>query len=119
MAGSGWDKNTWVSLMPNGIGHVKPNHYAEIVKTIWRNRDELPFALRILTKGVCDGCALGTTGMHDFTMDGIHLCMVRLDLMRLNTIPALDVNCLEDANRLSFMPGSELRELGRLPYPMI
>jgi molybdopterin-dependent oxidoreductase alpha subunit len=119
MTSSGWDKKTWVSLMPNGIGHVKPNHYAEIVKTIWRNRDELPFALRILRKGVCDGCALGTSGIRDFTMDGVHLCMVRLDLMRLNTMPALDVNQLGDANSLARMSAAELRELGRLPYPMI
>src|SRR6266480_2296332 len=82
MAKQGWNSRTWVSLIPNGIGQVKPNHYAEILKTIWRNRNEIPFALRILTSGVCDGCALGTTGVHDFTMDGIHLCMVRLDLMR-------------------------------------
>lgn len=105
--------------MPNGIGHVKPNHYAEIVKTIWRNRDELPFALRILRNGVCDGCALGTSGIRDFTMDGVHLCMVRLDLMRLNTMPALDVRQLSDATHLARMSATELRELGRLPYPMI
>ena len=105
--------------MPNGIGHVKPNHYAEIAKTIWRNRDELPFALRILRNGVCDGCALGTSGVHDFTMDGIHLCMVRLDLMRLNTMPALDVDRLGDASELARKSAAELRELGRMPYPMI
>ena len=119
MAKSNWDRKTWVSLMPNGIGQVKPNHYGEIIKTIWRNRDELPFALRILTKGVCDGCALGTTGIHDFTMDGVHLCMIRLDLMRLNTMPALDVKVLRDAGELSRMSAAELRELGRLPFPMI
>jgi molybdopterin-dependent oxidoreductase alpha subunit len=116
---AGWDRKTWVSLMPNGIGHVKPNHYAEVVKTIWRNRDELPFALRILRNGVCDGCALGTSGIRDFTMDGVHLCMVRLDLMRLNTMPALDVRKLADASQLASMSAAELRELGRLPYPMI
>lgn len=115
----GWNSKTWVSLIPNGIGQVKPNHYAEILKTIWRNRDELPFALRILTKGVCDGCALGTTGIHDFTMDGVHLCMIRLDLMRLNTMPALDVRRFENAGELSRMTAAELRELGRLPCPMI
>ncbi len=119
MPNSRWDRKNWVSLAPNGIGQVKPNHYVEIVKTIWRNRDELPFALRILTKGVCDGCALGTTGIHDFTMDGVHLCMARLDLMRLNTMPALDVKCLEDVNKLARLTAAELRELGRLPYPMI
>lgn len=98
---------------------MKPNHYAEIIKTIWRNRDELPFALRILSKGVCDGCALGTSGVRDFTMDGVHLCMIRLDLMRLNTMPALDISLLRDAGALEKMTAADLRELGRLPYPMI
>jgi hypothetical protein len=77
---------SWVSLSPNGIGHTKPNHYLEIAKTIWRNRDQLPYAWRILTRGVCDGCALGTSGIHDFTMEGVHLCMVRLDLMRPGSV---------------------------------
>ncbi len=119
MARARWDKKTWVSLIPNGIGQVKPNHYGEIIKTVWRNRDELPFALRILRKGVCDGCALGTTGLHDFTMDGVHLCMIRLDLMRLNTMPALDVRGLQSASELARMSAAALRELGRLPYPML
>src|SRR5436853_2907330 len=105
--------------MPNGIGQVKPNHYLEMAQIVCRNRDQLPFAWRILTQGVCDGCALGTTGIHDFTMDGVHLCMVRLDLLRLNTSPALDVKKLEDAKALASMTGAELRELGRLPYPMV
>jgi molybdopterin-dependent oxidoreductase alpha subunit len=119
MAKTRWDKSSWVSLSPNGIGHIKPNHYLEIAKVAWRNRDQLPFAWRILSRGVCDGCALGTTGIHDFTMDGIHLCMVRLDLMRLNTMPALDPARLQDARPLEKMSAAELREMGRLPYPMI
>ena len=114
-----WRKENWVSLAPNGIGHVKPNHYLDMAKIVWRNRDQLPFAWRILTKGVCDGCALGTAGIHDFTMDGVHLCMVRLELMRLNTAPALDVKLLENAERLSRMSATELRELGRLPFPLL
>jgi len=119
MAKSRWNKNNWVSLAPNGIGQIKPNHYLEIGKALWRNKSELPFAWRILTRGVCDGCALGTSGIRDFTMDGVHLCMVRLDLMRLNTMPALDVRVFEDANQLERMSAAELRELGRLSYPMI
>lgn len=119
MSKSGWDRKSWAGLSPNGIGQVKPNHYLEIAKVVWRNRDELPFAWRILTRGVCDGCALGTTGVHDFTMDGVHLCMVRLDLLRLNTMPALDVRRLADARTLEQMTAAELRELGRLPFPMI
>ncbi|MGE0131980.1 MAG: FdhF/YdeP family oxidoreductase [Blastocatellales bacterium] len=114
-----WNRANWAGLAPNGIGQVKPNHYLEMAKALWRNRDQLPFAWRILTKGVCDGCALGTSGVRDYTMDGVHLCMVRLELMRLNTGPALDVKRLEDAEQLARMSAAELRELGRLPYPML
>ncbi|MGH7888293.1 MAG: molybdopterin-dependent oxidoreductase, partial [Candidatus Binatia bacterium] len=114
-----WNRANWAGLMPNGIGQTKPNHYLEMAKVVWRNRDQLPFAYRILTQGVCDGCALGTSGVRDYTMEGVHLCMVRLDLMRLNTAPALDVTRLEDAAALARMSAAELRELGRLPYPML
>jgi molybdopterin-dependent oxidoreductase alpha subunit len=114
-----WDPSSWVSLSPNGLGHVKPNHYLEIAKTVWKNKDQLPFAWRILSRGVCDGCALGTTGLRDFTMEGVHLCMVRLDMMRLNTMPALDVKQLADVRNLLQKSSADLRNLGRLPYPML
>ena len=119
MASAKWNRSSWVSLMPNGIGQIKPNHYLDMAKVVWRNRDQLPFAWRILTRGVCDGCALGTSGIHDFTMDGVHLCMVRLELLRLNTMPALEVKRMEVAADLERMTATELRELGRLPYPMV
>ena len=32
-------------------------------RTVWENRDNLPYAWRILRKGVCDGCALGVAGL--------------------------------------------------------
>ena len=86
-----------------GLGRQKPHHYREMLKIVWENRDELPFAWRILNDGVCDGCALGTSGLSDWTIDGPHLCMVRLELMRLNTAPALDPSqpggCLERCPR--------------------
>src|SRR5471030_579302 len=66
-----------------GLGRQKPHHYREMVKIAWENRGELPFAWRILRDGVCDGCALGTSGLSDWTIEGVHLCMVRLELMRL------------------------------------
>jgi molybdopterin-dependent oxidoreductase alpha subunit len=119
MSKAGWDRTKWAGLAPNGIGQVKPNHYLEMAKAVWRNRDELPFAWRILTRGVCDGCALGTSGIHDYTMEGVHLCMVRLDLLRLNTMPALDIRRLADASALTKLTSAEMREMGRLPYPMI
>src|SRR6187399_3066110 len=90
-----------------------------MARVAWRNRDELPYAFRLLRQGVCDGCALGTTGLRDWTLDGIHLCMVRLELLRLNTAPALDPARLADVSTLEALSSRELRELGRLPEPMI
>src|SRR5579872_3032033 len=85
----------------------------------WENRGELPFAWRILRDGVCDGCALGTSGLSDWTLEGTHLCMVRLELMRLNTAPALDPAILSDTASLASHSSAELRALGRLPEPML
>src|SRR5438552_2551175 len=113
-----------------GFGRQKPHHYREMVKVAWENRDQLPFAWRILNDGVCDGCALGTSGLSDWTLDGVHLCMVRLELMRLNTAPALDPKPLTDVHSLvtDLQRGNvedraqlsqRLRALGRLAEPMI
>jgi molybdopterin-dependent oxidoreductase alpha subunit len=102
-----------------GMGRQKPHHYREMLKIVWENRDELPFAWRILNDGVCDGCALGTSGLSDWTVEGPHLCMVRLELMRLNTAPALDPSRLADVTSLSARSSAQLRELGRLPEPML
>src|SRR3954464_12015821 len=102
-----------------GLGQQKPRPYREMLKVAWENRDQLPFAWRILKDGVCDGCALGTSGMRDWTLDGTHLCMVRLELMRLNTAPALDPRQLSDAASLAHLTSEDLRALGRLPEPMI
>src|SRR5436190_13749003 len=113
-----------------GFGEQKPHHYREMAKIAWENRDQLPFAWRILNDGVCDGCALGTSGLSDWTVDGVHLCMVRLELMRLNTAPALDPKQLTDVDSLvaDLRRGNaedpahlsqRLRAFGRLAEPMI
>jgi molybdopterin-dependent oxidoreductase alpha subunit len=102
-----------------GIGHQKPHHYREMARAVWENRDQLPFAWRILRDGVCDGCALGTSGLSDWTVPGTHLCMVRLELMRLNTAPAFDPAMLIDVDPLTKRTSAELRALGRLSEPMI
>ena len=108
----------WASWIPSGLGHVKPHHFLDILKTTWQNKSELPFALRILRHGVCDGCALGTSGMKDWTMDGVHFCMVRLNLLQLNTMHALDTRRLSDVSALRTQNNRELRAMGRLPFPM-
>src|SRR5207248_8615958 len=90
-----------------------------MARVVWTNRDNLPYAWRILRHGVCDGCSLGPYGLRDNTMKGVHLCMTRLRLLRLNTMRALDPQILSDVERLRRLSGEELRNLGRLPYPMI
>ena len=50
-----------------------------MLRVVSDNRDQLPFAWRVLNYGVCDSCALETTGLKDWTIDGVHLCMVRLE----------------------------------------
>src|SRR5262245_4231477 len=108
-----WNPRLWASRVPRAPGEQKPNHYWEMARVAWRNRDQLPFAWRILNQGVCDGCALGTTGLRDWTLDGVHLCMVRLELLRLNTAPALDPDRLRDTSRLEKLSSRGLRDLGR------
>jgi molybdopterin-dependent oxidoreductase alpha subunit len=102
-----------------GLGQQKPHHYLEMARVAWENRDQLPFAWRILRDGVCDGCALGTSGLSDWTLPGTHLCMVRLELMRLNTAPPLNPELLSDVTSLASRSSRELRALGRLPEPML
>ena len=109
----------WVGPKPYGVGEVKPNHYAEMLRTAWENRRHPWYAWKILRDGVCDGCALGTTGLRDFTMDGIHLCTVRLNLLQLNTADALDTDVLRDTATLDRHSSKELRALGRLGHPML
>jgi molybdopterin-dependent oxidoreductase alpha subunit len=113
------DPKNWASLKPFGIGEGRPNNYAEIWKAFRENRGRRGYAWRILKEGTCDGCALGTKGMRDWTMDEVHLCNVRLRLLRLNTMPALDEGILADVSGLAGRSSAQLRDLGRLPYPMV
>jgi Molybdopterin oxidoreductase len=114
-----WNRQTWVSLSLTGLTEIKPRHFREMARIAWENRSELPFAWRILTRGVCDGCALGTTGLSDWTIEGTHLCMIRLELMSLNTMPALDPARLAKVAEISGLSSADLRNLGRLPEPMV
>lgn len=109
----------WVSAMPLGLGKVKPHHIWDTMKAVYDNRDNLPYAYRILTQGVCDGCALGVSGLSDRTLSGPHLCTTRLNVLRLNTMPEIEPHWFEDVERLRAMDSTELRKLGRIPYPLI
>ena len=79
-------------LVPFGlVGRTKPQHYREMLGVIWENRKEIPYAWNVLNHGVCDGCSLGPYGLRDNVLDGTHLCMTRLKLLKLNTMAALDM----------------------------
>jgi molybdopterin-dependent oxidoreductase alpha subunit len=113
------DPGNWASLKPFGIGEGRPNNYLEILKAIRENRGRLGYAWRILRGGTCDGCALGTKGMRDWTMREVHLCNVRLRLLRLNTMPPVADALLGDVGDLAGRSSAQLRDLGRLSRPMV
>jgi molybdopterin-dependent oxidoreductase alpha subunit len=113
-----WKPSTWAGLSPNGIGKQKPNHFGEMAKVAWANRRHPIYAWRVLSKGACDGCALGVAGFKDWTIDGVHLCTTRLKLLALNTADAFDPAVLADVDALSARSSTELRAMGRLGHPM-
>jgi len=110
----------WVSPIPFGIGKVKPHHFRDTMKVAWDNKDNIGYATRILTQGVCDGCALGVSGLQDQTLKGPHMCTTRMNVLRLNTMPALNEEIVHaDIDELRKYSSTELRKLGRIPYPLI
>jgi molybdopterin-dependent oxidoreductase alpha subunit len=115
---TGWKPRLWAGWRPNGVGEQKPNHYRDIARVAWANRAHPAYAYQVLTKGACDGCALGVAGLHDWTIDGVHLCTTRLDLLELNTADAIDPLVLSDVAALASRSGAQLRALGRLAHPM-
>jgi molybdopterin-dependent oxidoreductase alpha subunit len=110
----------WVSPIPFGLGKIKPKHIRDTMKVAMENKDNLGYATKILTDGVCDGCALGVSGLYDQTLTGPHICTTRLNVLRLNTMPAIKPEILHmDIDELRKYDSTELRQLGRIPYPMI
>src|SRR6266513_3738600 len=100
-------------LIPFGLlGQTKPQHYREMLGILWENRKELPYAWRVLNHGVCDGCSLGPYGLKDNVISGTHLCMTRLNLLRLNTMPASPDERFQDVARLRAMTNEQLHQLG-------
>jgi molybdopterin-dependent oxidoreductase alpha subunit len=112
-------KDLWVGFKPYGVGETRPNGYRAILDALRDNWRRLPYAMRIMRKGVCDGCALGVAGFHDWTLSGVHVCSTRLALLKLNTMRALDPDALRDVEPLRAKSGGELRGLGRLGVPML
>ncbi len=107
------------SLVPFGLDLHRPHPSGVVLGALWENRDNLPYAWRVLTDGVCDVCALGPRGLADDVMPGAHLCSARLGALRLETMPALAPADVVDIERLRRMPDAALGALGRIPYPFV
>jgi hypothetical protein len=41
------------SAVPFGLGQTKPQHFRDMAKIVWKNRDNLGYAWKVLSKGVC------------------------------------------------------------------
>ncbi|HEX9146484.1 MAG TPA: molybdopterin-dependent oxidoreductase, partial [Candidatus Binatia bacterium] len=96
-----------------------PHLYRDLLGALWENKRDLPHAWSILTRGVCDGCSLGSYGLRDPVLGGLHLCAGRFESLRLNTIGPLKLSTVRDVWRLQTLNRKKLRSLGRLPHPMI
>jgi molybdopterin-dependent oxidoreductase alpha subunit len=107
-------------LVPFGLlVRNKPRHYLEMLRVAWENRRHLGYALRILRHGVCDGCSLGPRGLKDDVIPGVHLCLSRLKLLRLNTMGPIPDALLGNVTSLRALSNEDLHRLGRVPYPLI
>lgn len=107
-------------LVPFGLlSRNKPRHYREMLSVLWHNRGRWGYALRILRHGVCDGCSLGPRGLKDDVLPGVHLCLSRLKLLRLNTMGPIPAELLDDVERLRGLSNEALHQLGRVPYPLL
>lgn len=90
-----------------------------MLRVLWENRGRWLYALRILRHGVCDGCSLGPRGLRDDVLPGVHLCLSRLKLLRLNTMGPIPAALLSDVTRLRALSNEALHHLGRVPYPLL
>lgn len=112
--------DTWLSRLPSGADHwTNPHLFRDLLGALWENKRDLSYAWNILTRGVCDGCSLGSYGLRDSVVGGLHLCTNRFKALRLNTMAAIKPSVLKDVGRLQALKPEKLRFLGRLAYPMI
>jgi len=115
-----WLSRLLLVVLPFGLwSRHKPRHYREMLRVLWENRGRWLYALRILRHGVCDGCSLGPRGLRDDVLPGVHLCLSRLKLLRLNTMGAIPLELLRDVGRLQTLSNEALHQLGRVPFPLL
>lgn len=109
-----------ILLVPFGLlVRTKPRHFREMLRVLWDNRGRWGYSMRILRHGVCDGCSLGPRGLKDDVIPGVHLCLSRLKLLKLNTMGPIPAEWLTDTDRLDVLSNEQLHRLGRIPYPLL
>jgi molybdopterin-dependent oxidoreductase alpha subunit len=120
MSFSAWLRRLLLVIVPFGLlSRNKPRHFREMLRVLWDNRGRWLYALRILRHGVCDGCSLGPRGLKDDVLPGVHLCLSRLKLLKLNTMGPIPDALLSDVPRLEKLSNEQLHRLGRVPYPLL
>ena len=113
-------RHLWVGFKPNGIGETKPNHYKEIVKTVWENRDNLPYAWRILQQGRVRRLRARCRGVPRLDPRRACTCARRASTCCGSTRWARSTRSVwPTSRRCGALTGRELRDLGRLAHPMV
>jgi anaerobic selenocysteine-containing dehydrogenase len=98
---------------------ISPASWARALRSVWSNRDRLSYSWRILSRGVCEVCSLGPRGLRDDVLPGLHLCSLRLEGLRRNTMGPVDPLWLSSIDMLRAKTTQGLEELGRLPHPLV
>jgi len=107
-------------LLPVGADSaLNPRLYLDLLSALWANKQHLSSAWTILTRGVCDGCSLGSHGMRNIVLGSLHLCPNRFRSLRWNTMGPLRSSALENVTRLQALSAEKIRSLGRLAHPII
>ena len=86
--------------MPYGLNEQHPNNYTDIAGFDLGEPRQSRLCLSDSARRLLRRLFPRHQGMHDWTMKGIHLCAVRLQLLRLNTMPAMDWHQFEDVGPL-------------------
>jgi molybdopterin-dependent oxidoreductase alpha subunit len=110
----------FLHAIPFGVGiRHKPRYYLDYWKSMWASRTNLPFALKILKHGLCDGCSLGPAGDRDDVANGTHLCSLRLKELRYRLLDGIKSEDLGDVRPLVDASADEVHGLGRIPTPLV
>lgn len=88
-----------------------------LLHALGENRNALGLARRVLQAGVCDGCGVGSIGLHDEL--GLHLCPPRLHRLAAHTGSHFVPADVLDLDRLRGMDDAAIQALGRVPYPFV